>query len=311
VSASSRPADEGRLLQLVYYAYVAFSRLALAIPEAAAYRLADVLGGIGARRSKRRHQVALNLSRITGRPATSPEVQALVVEAYRSYARYWLETFRLVREGRDFFLERFQCTGSEHIDEALARGKGAVVVVGHLGNWDAAGAWVGARGNLLVTVAEVLKPRRMFEFFVEHRARLGMRIHAAQAGVTRTLIDEINNGAVVAILGDRDLKGAGIEVDFFGERATFPAGAASIALRTGVPLMVAGVFGDVLSDGRRGWTAEISAPIERPEAGSPGAVAELTRSAAQKLEAFIARRPEEWHVFQPFWIVDREKANKR
>jgi len=162
-----------------------------------------------------------------------------------------------------------------------------------------------------VTVAEVLKPRRMFEFFVEHRARLGMRIHAAQAGVTRTLIDEINNGAVVAILGDRDLKGAGIEVDFFGERATFPAGAASIALRTGVPLMVAGVFGDVLSDGRRGWTAEISAPIECPEPGSSGAVAELTRSAAQKLEAFIARRPEEWHVFQPFWIVDREKANKR
>ena len=139
-----------------------------------------------------------------------------MVESYRSYARYWLETFRLVREGKEFFLERFQATGAENLDGVLARGKGAVVVVGHLGNWDAAGAWVGARGNLLVTVAEVLRPRRMFDFFVAHRSRLGMRIHPAQVGVTRTLIREVNDGAVVAILGDRDLKGTGIEVDFFG-----------------------------------------------------------------------------------------------
>ena len=307
---SKRPEGEGRLLQLVYYAYVAFSRLALAMPESWAYRLADVLGSVAAKRSKRRGQVARNLARITGRPADSPETQALVVEAYRSYARYWLETFRLVREGREFFLERFRATGEDNLDGVLARGKGAVVVVGHLGNWDAAGAWVGARGNLLVTVAEVLRPRRMFDFFVEHRSSLGMRIHPAQVGVTRTLIKEVNDGAVVAILGDRDLKGTGIEVEFFGAPATLPGGAASIALKTGVPILVAGVYGEILGDGKRGWSADISEPIELPENPGPGSIAELTQQVGTKLEELIARRPEEWHVFQPFWVEDRRRAER-
>jgi phosphatidylinositol dimannoside acyltransferase len=308
VLTTKRPEDEGRLLQLVYYAYVAFSRLALAIPESWAYRVASIAGSLAARRSKRRDQVARNLARITGRPAEAPETQALVVESYRSYARYWLETFRLVREGREFFLERFQATGAENLDGVLARGKGAVVVVGHLGNWDAAGAWVGARGNLLVTVAEVLRPRRMFDFFVAHRSRLGMRIHPAQVGVTRTLIKEVNDGAIVAILGDRDLKGTGIEVDFFGAPATLPGGAASIALKTGVPVLVAGVYGEVMSDGRRGWSADISAPIELPGESGSAAITELTRKVGAKLEELIARRPEEWHVFQPFWVEDRNRA---
>jgi phosphatidylinositol dimannoside acyltransferase len=310
VLTTKRPQDEGRLLQLVYYAYVAFSRVALAMPESWAYRLASVAGSVAARRSKRRDQVARNLARITGRPADSPETQALVVEAFRSYARYWLETFRLVREGKEFFLERFQATGAENLDGVLARGKGAVVVVGHLGNWDAAGAWVGARGNLLVTVAEVLRPRRMFDFFVTHRSRLGMRIHAAQVGVTRKLIQEVNDGAVVAILGDRDLKGTGIEVNFFGAPATLPGGAASIALKTGVPILVAGVYGEVLSDGRRGWSADISTPIELPEEPGSAAIGELTQKVGAKLEDLIARRPEEWHVFQPFWMEDRKRAKR-
>jgi KDO2-lipid IV(A) lauroyltransferase len=283
------------------------SRLALALPEQWAYGLAHVGGGIAARRSRRRDQVAANLARITGEPAGSERVRRLVVEAYRSYARYWLETFRLVREGRDFWLERFGAVHGEHLDEALARGKGAVILVGHLGNWDAAGAWVGATGRKLVTVAEVLRPRRLFEFFLGHRARLGMTIYGAEPGVTARLVEEAENGAVVAILGDRDLKGTGLEIDFFGEPATFPVGAASIALRAGVPLLVGGVFERRLPDGRRGWYVEFTEPVDPPQ-DREGAVAELTEQAVAKLEEFVARHPEQWHVFQPFWIADRRPA---
>jgi phosphatidylinositol dimannoside acyltransferase len=291
---------------LVYYAYVAGSRLALALPERVAYGLARGAGTVAARVSRKRGAVAGNLARITGMPAGSPEIERLVAEAYRSYARYWLETFRLVREGRDFFLERFRCIGERNLDDALARGRGVVVVVGHLGNWDAAGAWVGARGNRLVTVAEVLRPRRMFDFFAVHRERLGMTIFPAQAGATARLIEAVGSGAVVAILGDRDLKGRGPEVEFFGERVTFPAGPASVALRSGVPLLVAGVYGVERTDGLRGWEAEISEPIELPDPPGPDAVAELTQEIARHLERFVARRPEEWHVLVPFWPADKE-----
>jgi phosphatidylinositol dimannoside acyltransferase len=305
VTSRTRPEGEGRLLQVVYFAYVALSRLALALPERVAYGVARGAGAVAARISKKKTFVARNLAHITGKPANSPEVQTLVEEAFKSYARYWLETFRLVREGREFFLERFVCKNEHHLDEVLGRGKGVVVVVGHLGNWDAGGAWVGARGNRLVTVAEVLRPRRMFEFFADHRARLGMTIFAAERGATIKLIKAVEEGAIVAILGDRDLKGRGPEVEFFGERVTLPAGPASVALRAGVPLLVAGVYGTLQPDGRRGWEAVISAPIELPEGRGPDAVKEITQQVARHLEEFIARRPEEWHVLQPFWPSDR------
>lgn len=306
--ASARPADETRLLQLVFYGYVLGSLVARWIPERLAYWLADVLGGWSAKRSKKRATVARNLSRITGEAPSSPVVQHLVISAFRSYARYWLETFRLVREDKAFFLDRFRSAGFEHLDERLARGEGALVVVGHLGNYDAAGAWMAARGQGIVTVAEVLRPRRMYEFFREHRTRLGIEILPAEKGVSSRLVEALGQGRAVAIVGDRDLRQTGPEVDFFGYPARFPAGPAAIALRARVPVLVAGVFGISLEDGRRGWLAEIAEPIElATETDTTQAIAQLTQEIAYRLEDFVARRPEEWHVFQPFWKEDLQQ----
>jgi lauroyl/myristoyl acyltransferase len=306
VPRETRPREEGRLLQLVYYGYVAGSLIARAIPEGPAYGLAHFAGGLLARRhTDRRRSVERNLARVTGAPIGSASLDRSVTEAYRSYARYWLETFRLVRETREFFLERFQVFGEERLDEVLGRGKGAVVVVSHLGNWDAGGAWVGASGRKLVTVAEVLRPRRMFDFFAAHRSKLGMTILPAEAGVTRKLIASVEDGAIVAIVGDRDLTGKGLQVELFGAPATLPAGPAFVALRTGVPLIVAGIYGVKRADGRRGWEAHIGEIIELPDVNTADAVARLTKQIAVELEHFIAMRPEEWHVFQPFWPQDR------
>ncbi len=302
-----RPPDEGRLIQLVYYLFVGASFVARALPERISYGLARVAGRLAARFSKKRSQVRRNLARTSGIGIDSPAMDDLVVEAYRSYARYWLETFALVREDKEFFLDRFRCPTQDHLFSHLGEGRGAIVVVGHLGNWDAAGAWVGANGHLLVTVAEVLKPRRMFEFFAAHRARLGMVIHPAESGVTTKLADAVMGGAVVAILGDRDLKGRGPEVEFFGERVPFPAGPASVALKTGAIVCVAGVYGVVHEDGKRGWVADITEPLDPPAGEGPEAVAEFTQRIARELERMIASRPEEWHVFQPFWPADRAR----
>jgi len=300
-----RPPDEGRLIQLVYYGYVAASALVRMLPERFVYSAADFIGGASARRSKKRHQVARNLSRIVGEPPDSPRVEALVVEAYRSYARYWLETFRLVREDRGFFLDRVRAPTQEKVFGPPAEGRGAIVVIGHLGNYDAAGAWVGASGYPVATVAEVLKPRRMFEFFADHRSKLGITIYPAEKGVTAKLREEILSGHIVAILGDRDLKGTGPEVTFFGEAVTFPAGAASLALDTGAPIMVAGVYSEVFEDNKHGWSIDITDHIDVPRERGREAVVTLTQRIATELERMVARRPEEWHVFQPFWDADR------
>jgi KDO2-lipid IV(A) lauroyltransferase len=305
-SRASQEPHEGRLLQLVYYLYVGGSYLSRALPERAAYAAANALGSVAARVTPRRAAIVeRNLARVTGQPAGSSALRRLVADAYRSYARYWLESFRYARETREFFLERFTCHGVERIDAAMSGGRGAVVVVGHLGNWDAAGAWTGASGRPAATVAEVLKPRRLFEFFQEHRARLGITVYPAVRGVTARLVDACNEGKLVAILGDRDLDGRGIEVSFFGARTTFPAGPAAVALRAGVPILVAGVYGVELAGGRRGWEAFVADPIALPEDRGRRAMGELTAEVASRMEDFVARRPEEWHVFQPFWLEDR------
>lgn len=302
-----RPRDEGRALQLVYYAYVAGSAIARWLPERVAYGIARISGRFAARLLRgKRDVVERNLARMTGGRVDSPDVQKLTVKAFQSYARYWLETFRLVREDREFFRDRFRCETEHRLWDSVEGGRGAIVVVGHLGNWDAGGAWVGATGFNLVTVAEVLRPRRMFDFFVDHRAKLGMTIFPAEKGVTTRLRDAAEDGAVVAILGDRDLKGTGPVVSFFGEEVSFPAGAASIALGSGLPVHVAGVWGVTLPDGRRGWEAEISELVDPPEEHGEEGVRVMTQRIADQLEEYVARRPEEWHAcFQRFWPSDR------
>lgn len=145
----------------------------------------------------------------------------------------------------------------------------------------------------------------MFDFFVEHRARLGLVIYPAEPGVTARLTEAVEQGALVPVLGDRDLKGTGVEIDFFGERATFPRGAAAIAMRTRVPLMFAGIRGRRMDDGRWGWGIDINPPIDLPPEDDPNGVDNLTRIAIGQLEDFIRAYPAEWHVFQPFWTADR------
>ena len=302
-----RPDDESRLLQLVYYAYRAGSAAARALPEPLVYGTAHFLGTLAARRSGRRPLVARNLARVTGWDAGSPELQALVDDAFRAYARYWLETFRLVREKPEFFLERVSVKNPQNLDAGASRGKGTVAVVSHLGNYDAAGAWAASSGLDVVTIAEVLRPRRMFDFFVRHRSKLGMRIHPSQTGATEALADEARGGACVAIVGDRDLKQRGPVVDFFGEPAHLPAGPAIVATKADAPLVVAGVYSRESSDGRHGWYVEVGEPFE--VARGEDAVESTTRKIATELEGYIRRRPQEWQaVFQRFWIADRKSA---
>ena len=302
----SEPSEEGLWTRATYFLYLSGWRLARALPEGLAYGLANTAGTLAARLSRRKRAIVeRNLARITGDHPGSAQLNELVLESFRSYARYWLELFRLRPEDSDVLVERFRVHNLDRLDDVLARGKGAVVVVAHLGNWDAAGAWAGASGRRVATVAEILRPRRLFDLFCEQRRRLGITVFAAERGVGAKLVAAAQDGGMVAILGDRDLGGRGVEVDFFGARATFPTGPASIAVRAGVPILVAGVYGVRRTGGERGWEAEIAEPIELPEGSGRDALMDVTRHVAAKLEAFIARRPEEWHVFQPFWIEDR------
>lgn len=287
---------EGIRLRLAGLGWLLVWRLARLAPERVAVRAFERFGLRSWRRNeRRRHVVRANLAPVV--PAE--RLDAAVRDAFRSYARYWAETFRMEDVTSAELDRRFRTAGIEHIEKAHAAGRGAVLATPHLGNWDAGGRWVAERWPLTVVV-EVLRPRRLFDRFVAHRRALGMTIIPLQRGgdATGRCLERLAAGDLVALVADRDLSGSGVSVRMFGRTTRLPAGPAVLALRAGVPLIPAAIF--MRDDGT--WWADVRARIDEGIAAEdPEAVARLTQRLAESFESLIAHAPEQWHAFQPVW----------
>lgn len=246
-----------------------------------------------------RATVAANQAQVLGRPPADPLVVASTREAFRSYGRYWFDTFHVTRMTDEQVLARVRCDTEDRLDRVSQAGTGAILALPHMGNWDAAGRWMAARGTPVVSVAEELRPRRLFELFLRHRAELRMDIIGLTAGggVGRQLTDALAAGRFVALVADRDLTGRGIEVEMFGRVRRIPTGPALLSITTGAPLMVTPVFSTP-----SGWTIRIGEPIEVPATGDRRAhVQDVARRMAREFERAISEAPSDWHLFQPGW----------
>ncbi|MEV0394951.1 phosphatidylinositol mannoside acyltransferase [Polymorphospora rubra] len=297
-------------MNLVEFGYVAGWRLVRMMPRPVAARLfragadrAHRKGGRGAARLK------ANLRRVVGPAMPEAELDELVRAGLRSYARYWVEMFRLPSLSREAVLAGFRLDGEELLAADVAAGRGAVVALPHAGNWDLAGAWVAAKGWPMTTVMERLKPEGVFARFVAFRQGIGMGIIPLTGGQKPPfgiLEEKIGQGHVVPLLADRDMSARGVEVDFFGGRTRMPAGPALLALRTGAPLYVASMW---FEDGIA--RAALDGPLAVPDPESAPLderVRALTQRVADHLAAGIARHPEDWHMLQRMWLDEPARA---
>lgn len=293
-------------MNVVELGYAAGWRAVRALP----HPVAAALFRAGADRAYRRRgrgveRLAANLRRVVGPAMPDAEFDALVRAGLRSYARYWMEAFRLPSLSREQILRGFRLDGEEEFARAVAAGRGVVVALPHAGNWDAAGAWVAARGWPLTTVAERLKPEGLYRRFLAFRERLGMEIIPTEGGERppiELLAERLRAGHVVPLLADRDLSARGVEVTFFGGRTRMPVGPALLALRTGAPLYVASMWyeADVARARLHGPLA-----VPPPESGPLDArVRALTQQVADQMAAGIARHPQDWHMLQRLWLDD-------
>jgi KDO2-lipid IV(A) lauroyltransferase len=240
---------------------------------------------------------------VVGPELPDDEFAILLRDALRSYARYWLEAFRLPSQSKAQLLRGFHLERGELLGEDVAAGRGAVVALPHGGNWDAAGAWVAASGWPITTVAERLRPEGVYERFLAFRRGLGMNIIPATGG-DRPAMDEleeaIGKAHVVPLLADRDLSARGIEVEFFGGRTRMPAGPAVLALRTGAPLYVVDMWYEPASP--RGY---LHGPLTLP-AESSGSLSTRVRTVTQQIadqfQVGIAAHPQDWHMLQRLWL---------
>ena len=195
--------------------------------------------------------------------------------------------------------------GLEYLVEGMAAGKGVIMALPHVGSWEYGGAFLATQGLPMTSVAERIEPPELFEFFVEQRAAMGLTIVPSTRPRGAPSCPRSAAGGLVGLLSDRDLAGNGIEVEFFGETTTMPAGPATLALRTGARL----VTGAVYSGPGRDHRALVEPPLDTTRQGSLRAdVARLTQEIATRFEGLIRRAPEQWHVFQPLWLADRPEA---
>jgi len=255
---------------------------------------------------RERAMVAGNLSRVLGLPADAELVRVATREAFALYGRYWYETFALRTMPWNEVDRRFRVTGVENIDRGLAAGRGVIVALPHMGNWDAAGHWLAGRGYPIVAVAEELHPASVYELFYRHRRALGMRIVPLQQGVGERLARLLTENHVVALLSDRNIGGRGVSVDFFGEPASLPAGPAPLARTTGAALLPCVVYTD-----EDGWRCRVGEAMDVPS-GDRGrdAVAATTGQLAGWFERFISAAPSDWHMFQAVWEADLAKHGR-
>ncbi|MGE5829162.1 MAG: phosphatidylinositol mannoside acyltransferase [Micromonosporaceae bacterium] len=289
------------------WGYATGWRIVRALPKPAAWALFRRAADRAARRrGPATQRLERNLRQVVGPEISEDELRLLVRDGLRSYARYWLEAFRLPTLSRAEILRGFRLERDHLLGEAVTSGTGCVVALPHAGNWDAAGAYAVANGWPVTTVAERLRPESLYRRFLEYRERLGMEI-IPTAGGNRAPIDvleeRVRAGHIVPLLADRDLSARGVEVTFFGGRTRMPAGPALLALRTGAPLYVVSLWYE--GDFPCGYVGG-PLPVPGPETGTLDIrVRVLTQSIADALGEGIAKHPADWHMLQKLWLDDR------
>ncbi|MET9791166.1 phosphatidylinositol mannoside acyltransferase [Streptomyces canus] len=275
------------------------------LPEPVAVRLGRSIADLAwKQRGKGVLRLESNYARVV--PDASPERLAELSRAgMRSYLRYWMESFRLPAWSKERIKGGFDPKDLHYLTEGLAAGKGVILALPHMANWDLAGAWVTTKLETpFTTVAERLKPESLYDRFVAYREGLGMEVLPHSGGTAfGTLARRLRDGGLVCLVAERDLSSSGVEVRFFGEATRIPAGPALLAQQTGALLLPVTLWYDdsPVMQGR------VHPPVEVPGTGTR---AEKTSVMAQALaDAFatgIADHPEDWHMLQRLWLKDLE-----
>jgi KDO2-lipid IV(A) lauroyltransferase len=225
------------------------------------------------------------------------ELESLVHEGLRSYLRYWCDTFRLPSWSTEETMKNVIVENEHLLRDPLAQGRGLIVALPHAGNWDHAGAYFCASGAPLVTVAEHLKPEKLFRKFLAYREAMGMEVLDASARSMGILSQRLRANRLIALVADRDLSRNGIEVDFMGGPSRFPAGPALLSIQTGAPLITA--FVKYEEHGIRIiFEEEIAIPASGDQSNKVGA---MTQICADRFGRLITAHTEDWHMLQRIW----------
>jgi lauroyl/myristoyl acyltransferase len=278
------------------------------MPERSAYALFDRAADLTVARGGAA-RLRSNYARV--RPELDDAaLDALVRDGMRRYLRYYCEAFRLQGLGPDDLAARVRAEGDGPVREVIEAGGSVVAFLGHLGNWDLAGAWGTTHLGPVTTVAERLKPEEVFEEFLAFRESLGMTIIPLTGGVNPfpALREAARRPGIIPLLADRDLTARGVEVQFCGSAARMAPGPALLALTENRPLHPVSIRHE-----RRGtgWGIVITfhPPVDVPPKGpTRERVIAMTQQCADVLGAAVREHTADWHMLQRVFLDDLDPA---
>jgi lauroyl/myristoyl acyltransferase len=247
----------------------------------------------------RRDMAQRHMSRVLGPESDAKRASAAVMQ---SYGRYWAEALWVRGKKVPGLLAGTEVEGLDMVLAARDAGKGMVFALPHLGNWEVAAPIAISHDIPVIAVAEDLSNRRLTDWFTSMRGDFGIEIVLAtgRIEVMRKLEAGIAQNKAIALLSDRDLKGRGVQVEFFGEPTTIPPGPATLAVKTGAPLFPVGTYFN--GDGHR---VVVRPAIPIPEAETRSMQVKLmSQLLASELEQLIREAPEQWHLVVPNWPSD-------
>jgi KDO2-lipid IV(A) lauroyltransferase len=225
------------------------------------------------------------------RDPADPEVARVARRAFENYGRMLADFVLIGSLGPDEVRERGSYEGREHLDAALAAGRGAIMAVPHMGSWDMAGSLAGALGYSIFAVADRF-PGSLNDAVVQTRQRLGLKVVPLGRAAVRKLMAALAANSVVALLCDLP-HGPGVEVEFFGRRAVVPGGPAALALKTGARLLPACQWRTAA--GRH--HVHLDPPLALCDESTQGVMQRVVR----RFEDFIRERPDQWYAFRPLF----------
>ena len=282
-----------------YLAYLLGWKIVALLPERSAYALfSKIAMRMHGRNGKSVRRLRVNLS-IVAPHLDINELEILVEKALKSYMRYWCDTFRIHKWSPERIESSVTTTNGNLLTDPMLHGRGVIIALPHSGNWDHAGAYFCQQGIPLVTVAEILKPVKLFEKFLQYREAMGFEVLALDSRAFPTLMRRTLEKRLIALVSDRDLSSSGIPVTFFSRQTRMPAGPALLAIKTGVSLVAANV-----SYTETGIHIDFETIEVAQEGDEQSRISATVQAMAQSFEAGIAQHPQDWHMLQRIWVEE-------
>ena len=276
--------------------------IALTLPLKVVYKIAIFISDLHyIFADKDRRAVKENLKAIFPEKSDR-EIRRIRITMFRNFAKYLVDFFRFSKLDLEYIKRNIKVENIHYVDEVLSKGKGAIALSAHLGNWELGGVVIALLGYPLWAVALPHKDKRVNNFFNFQRESKGLKVIPLGKAVRRCL-NVLRENKIVALVGDRDFTEKGVVLDFFGKPTFLPEGAAAFSLKTGAMI----VPGFMLRNKDDTFTLRMERPIEFVPGDKNKDLEELIISCKTIIEDYIRKYPDQWYMFRRFWVEQKNE----